>query len=149
MLWQGRIQCSSVMFYGEDNKRKAVNLSELNLWLIRSVKLVHIFKTYSLHNVMPRIPYKFQVLLVYIGPIITKITLEHTRHRGVLMMQLYPLINLVVYGVGGSYGQAPVALHWKRVPVVITEKGLWVQVLVWTGMEKRKSVCPTESKGKT
>jgi hypothetical protein len=84
------------MLYGQDNKRKALNLPALNPWLIATNKLAHIFIAYSLDNVMPRIPYKFQVSLVYIGPIITKVTLERTRHRRAVKMQLYPLTNLVV-----------------------------------------------------
>ena len=40
------------MLYDQDNKRKDLNLSELNPCLIRTNKLAHIFKVYSLDKVM-------------------------------------------------------------------------------------------------
>jgi len=40
------------MLYDQDNKGTAVNLPELNPCLIRTNKLAHIFKAYSLDKVM-------------------------------------------------------------------------------------------------
>jgi hypothetical protein len=52
---------------------------------------------------MPRIPYKFQVLLVYIGPIITKVTLERTWHRGGSNDAALPVNKLGgIWGWGGG-----------------------------------------------